>query len=194
MPSGILVTTFFQSFDLLGCKSHDVRHRRPLPRGDDFRRLFLPKTLRNRSAISSCRKNAADSGHLDRFSRRQLWTLEIVGLAAASAKYGALALHFYWIGAIPAMLFLALFMMPVYAQSKAKTLPEFLRLRYNQSTQMLNAVSMMLMMGLISGISLYATASLLQIFSWMEFLWDHRTDFDDYPDLCLSRRPQEHNL
>jgi SSS family solute:Na+ symporter len=95
--------------------------------------------------------------------------LEIVGLAAASAKYGALALHFYWIGAIPAMLFLALFMMPVYAQSKARTLPEFLRLRYNQPTQMLNAISMILMMGLISGISLYAIASLLQIFLGWSF-------------------------
>src|SRR5580698_5665120 len=53
-------------------------------------------------------------------------SLEIVGLVAASAKYGARALHFYWIGAIPAMVFLALFMMPVYLQSQALTVPEFL--------------------------------------------------------------------
>jgi solute:Na+ symporter, SSS family len=51
--------------------------------------------------------------------------LEIVGIVAASAKYGALALHFYWLGAIPAMLFLALFMMPVYARSGAMTVPDF---------------------------------------------------------------------
>src|SRR5207245_2134254 len=84
--------------------------------------------------------------------------LEIMGLAAASAKYGALALHFYWIGAIPAMIFLAVFMMPVYAQSSALTLPEFLRLRYNNSTQMFVSVSLIVMMGFISGISLYAIA------------------------------------
>jgi SSS family solute:Na+ symporter len=55
--------------------------------------------------------------------------LEIVGMIAARAKYGALALHFYWIGAIPAMVFVALFVMPVYSQSRPLTMPEFLRLR-----------------------------------------------------------------
>src|ERR1700761_5656645 len=73
--------------------------------------------------------------------------LEIVGMVAASAKYGAMALHFYWIGAIPAMVFVALFVMPIYAQSGAVTIPEFLRLRYNEPTQVLNAVSMGIMMG-----------------------------------------------
>jgi SSS family solute:Na+ symporter len=96
--------------------------------------------------------------------------LEIMGLAAASAKYGALALHFYWIGAIPAMVFLAIFMMPVYAQSTALTLPEFLRLRYSESTQMLVAISLIVMMGFISGISLYAIASLLTVFLGWSFL------------------------
>ncbi len=95
--------------------------------------------------------------------------LEIVGIVAASAKYGALALHFYWIGAIPAMVFLALFMMPIYAQSRALTVPEFLRLRYDERTQILNAVSLAVMMGFISGISLYAIASVMRVFLGWNF-------------------------
>jgi SSS family solute:Na+ symporter len=89
--------------------------------------------------------------------------LEIIGIVAASAKYGLLALHFYWIGAIPAMIFLALFMMPIYAQSRVHTVPEFLRLRYDKKTQILNIVSLAVIMGFISGISLYAIASVLQV-------------------------------
>lgn len=95
--------------------------------------------------------------------------LEIMGLAAASAKYGMLALHFYWIGAIPAIIFLALFMMPVYTQSGASTLPEFLRLRYSDTLQMIVSVSLIVMMGFVSGISLYAIASLLQVFLGWNF-------------------------
>jgi solute:Na+ symporter, SSS family len=96
--------------------------------------------------------------------------LEIVGIVAASAKYGALALHFYWIGAIPAMVFVALFVLPVYAQSGALTIPEFLRLRYNEPTQVLNAVCMGIMMGFISGISLYAAFCILHVFLGWSFL------------------------
>jgi SSS family solute:Na+ symporter len=90
--------------------------------------------------------------------------LEIIGLAAASAKYGVLALHFYWIGAIPAMIFVAIFMMPIYSQSSAYTLPDFLRLRYDDTTQMFVSISLMVMMAFVSGISLYAIASLLRVF------------------------------
>ncbi len=90
--------------------------------------------------------------------------LEILGLVAASAKYGMLALHFYWIGAIPAMLFLALFMMPIYAESRALTVPEFLRLRYDEKTQILNMIALALMMGFVSGVSLYAISTVLGVF------------------------------
>jgi SSS family solute:Na+ symporter len=96
--------------------------------------------------------------------------LEIVGLVAASAKYGAIALHFYWIGSIPAMVFVALFVMPIYVQSRALTIPEFLRLRYNEATQVLNAISMGIMMGFVSGISLYATFCVLHVFLGWNFL------------------------
>ena len=104
------------------------------------------------------------------FLAANVGALEIVGIVAASAKYGAVALHFYWIGAIPAMVFVALFVMPIYAQSGALTIPEFLRLRYNQSTQVLNAVSMGIMMGFVSGISLYAAFCILHVFLGWTFL------------------------
>lgn len=96
--------------------------------------------------------------------------LEIVGIAASSAKYGALTLHFYWIGAIPAMLFLALFMMPIYARSGAITVPDFLRVRYGNATHVLSALSLAVMMIFVSGISLYAISSLLSsFFGWSFF-------------------------
>lgn len=96
--------------------------------------------------------------------------LEIVGIVAATAKYGAIALHFYWIGAIPAMVFIALFILPIYMESRALTIPEFLRLRYNKATQVLNAVSMGIMMGFIAGICLYATSCVLRVFLGWSFL------------------------
>lgn len=89
--------------------------------------------------------------------------LEIVGIAATSAKYGALALHFYWVGAIPAMVFLALFMMPIYRRSGAMTVPDFIRIRYNNATHILTSLILAVMMVLISGISLYAIASILHL-------------------------------
>ena len=90
-------------------------------------------------------------------------------MAAASAKYGLLALHFYWIGAIPAMVFLALFMLPVYRHSRALTVPDFLRLRYNDATHILSASCLAVMMALIAGIGLYAISSVLHLFFGWSF-------------------------
>jgi solute:Na+ symporter, SSS family len=95
--------------------------------------------------------------------------LEIVGIASASAKYGAKTLHFYWIGAIPAMLFLALGMMPIYMRSGALTVPEFLKLRFNESTRTLNIICCGIMMILVSGISLYALSQVLRTFLGWSF-------------------------
>jgi solute:Na+ symporter, SSS family len=95
--------------------------------------------------------------------------LEIVGIVSASAKYGAKTLHFYWIGAIPAMLFLALCMLPIYLRSRALTVPEFLRMRFNESTRLLNIVCGGLMMVLVSGISLYALSQVLSTFLGWSF-------------------------
>jgi solute:Na+ symporter, SSS family len=95
--------------------------------------------------------------------------LEIVGIVSASAKYGAETLHFYWIGAIPAMLFLALWMMPIYMRSRALTVPEFLKMRFDESTRLLNITCCAAMMVLVSGISLYAMSQVLRTFLGWSF-------------------------
>jgi solute:Na+ symporter, SSS family len=95
--------------------------------------------------------------------------LEVVGIVTAGAKYGALALDFYWIGAIPAMVFLALMMMPLYAQSGAMTMPDYLRLRYGRPTHMLSVLSLAAMMAFVSGISLYAISTVLHLFFGWKF-------------------------
>ncbi len=95
--------------------------------------------------------------------------LEVMGIVSAAAKYGARANSFYWVGAIPAMLFLALFMMPIYFRSKALSVPEFLKLRFDEKTRILNAVSFASLMILVSGISLYAMAIILQEFLGWSF-------------------------
>jgi SSS family solute:Na+ symporter len=95
--------------------------------------------------------------------------LEIVGIVATSAKYGALALHFYWIGAVPAMVFLALFMMPVYVRSGAITVPDFVRMRYNNATHILCSVCLSVLMVLVAGISLFAISTVLHVFFGWSF-------------------------
>jgi SSS family solute:Na+ symporter len=96
--------------------------------------------------------------------------MEIVGLSAMSAEYGVSTLNFYWIGAIPAMIFLALFMVPVYLRSRAHSVPEFLHLRFNSATRLLNSVSLLILSALLSGISLYAMALTLHGFLGWSFL------------------------
>ena len=96
------------------------------------------------------------------FLSANLGALEVVGMVANSAKYGILTVHFYWIGAIPAMIFLGIFMMPFYYQSKIKSVPEYLKHRFNEPTRALNAVSFAIMTILMSGISMYAMALLFE--------------------------------
>jgi len=84
-------------------------------------------------------------------------------MAASGAKYGIATSHFYWIGAIPAMVFLGIFMMPYYYGSRARSVPEYLRLRFDEKTRGFNAISFALMTVFSSGISMYAMAKLLQI-------------------------------
>ncbi len=97
------------------------------------------------------------------FLSANLGALEVIGMVANSAKYGIATVHFYWVGAIPAMIFLGVFMMPFYYGSKVKTVPEYLKLRYNESTRGLNAISFAVMTVLMSGVSLYAMALLFKI-------------------------------
>jgi SSS family solute:Na+ symporter len=95
--------------------------------------------------------------------------LEVVGLSAMAAQYGAVAFHFYWIGAVPAMIFLALWMMPVYRRSKVRSIPEYLEQRYGSGIRLLNACILAIMMLLFAGISLYAMAQVLQVVIGLRF-------------------------
>ena len=79
------------------------------------------------------------------FLSANLGAQEVIGMAASGAKYGILTSHFYWVGAIPAMLFVGLFMMPFYYGSKARSVPEYLRMRFDEKTRALNAVSFAIM-------------------------------------------------
>src|SRR5579883_2208301 len=96
------------------------------------------------------------------FLSANLGALEMMGMAASGAKYGMLTSHFYWIGAVPAMIFVALFMMPFYYGSRARSVPEYLRLRFDEKTRALNAFSFAVMTVFSSGISMYAMALLIQ--------------------------------
>src|SRR5258708_21561375 len=94
-------------------------------------------------------------------------SLEVMGMVWTRAKYGWRAVHFYWIGAVPAMLFLALLMMPIYYHSKVRSVPEFLKVRFGEATRVFNALSFAVLTVLVSGVGLYAMALILQvIFGW----------------------------
>ena len=96
------------------------------------------------------------------FMAANLGAVEVIGMGASGAKYGIATSHFYWIGAIPAMVFIGLFMMPFYYGSRARSVPEFLRLRFDEKTRTLNAISFAVMTIFSSGISMYAMAKLIQ--------------------------------
>ncbi len=88
-------------------------------------------------------------------------------MTGSGLKYGMLTTHFYWVGAIPAMVFLAMFMMPFYYGSKARSVPEYLKLRYDEKTRGLNAILFAVMTILASGISMYALAILMEkVLGW----------------------------
>ena len=96
------------------------------------------------------------------FISANLGAQEVLGMAASGAKYGMMTSHFYWIGAIPAMVFLGIFMMPFYYGSRARSVPEYLALRFDEKTRGLNAITFAVMTLFSSGVSLYALAILLQ--------------------------------
>ena len=96
------------------------------------------------------------------FISANLGAQEVIGMGASGAKYGLETAHFYGIGAIPAMIFVGIFMMPFYYGSKARSVPEFLRLRFDEKTRALNACSFAVMTVFSSCISMYAMARLIQ--------------------------------
>ncbi|MEJ3744365.1 sodium:solute symporter family protein [Actinomycetes bacterium KLBMP 9797] len=96
------------------------------------------------------------------FVSANLGALEIIGMAANGAQYGAMTVHYYWIGAVPAMVFLGIVMMPFYYGSKVRSVPEYLRLRFNRPTHLLNALTFAVAQVLIAGVNLYALALVTQ--------------------------------
>ena len=97
------------------------------------------------------------------FVAANLGAQELIGMCASGAKYGIMTAHFYWVGAIPAMVFMGLFMMPFYFGSRARSVPEYLKLRFDEKTRGLNAISFAVMTVFSSGISMYALGLLLEL-------------------------------
>jgi SSS family solute:Na+ symporter len=97
------------------------------------------------------------------FIAANLGALEILGMAANGAQYGVATVHFYWIGAVPAMVFLGLVMMPFYYGAKVRSVPEYLRLRFNNPTHALNAGTFAVATILIAGVNLFALALIVHL-------------------------------
>jgi SSS family solute:Na+ symporter len=96
------------------------------------------------------------------FISANLGAQEVMGMGASGAKYGMMTSHFYWVGAIPAMVFIGIFMMPFYYGSRARSVPEYLKLRFDEKTRALNAVSFATMTVFSSGVSMYAMGELME--------------------------------
>jgi SSS family solute:Na+ symporter len=118
------------------------------------------------------------------FISANLGAIEMIGMAASGAKYGMMTVHFYFIGAIPAMIFLAIFMMPFYYGSKARSVPEYLKLRFDEKTRGFNAFAFAIMTIFASGISMYALALLATVIMPLQIDWNimglHIGEFDFY--------------
>ncbi len=97
------------------------------------------------------------------FLSANLGAQEVIGMAASGAKYGMMTSHFYWVGAIPAMVFVGVFMMPFYYGSKVRSVPEYLRHRFDEKTRGFNAITFAGMTVFSSGISMYALATLFEL-------------------------------
>lgn len=108
------------------------------------------------------------------FLSANLGALELLGMTGNTFKYGMYVAHFYWIGAIPAMLFLGVYMMPFYYSSRIHSVPGYLKLRFDEKTRVLNGIAFAVMTVLVSGINLYAMALVLHTFlgwSWDVSMW-----------------------
>jgi SSS family solute:Na+ symporter len=97
------------------------------------------------------------------FISANLGALEILGMAANGAQFGVYTVHYYWVGAIPAMVFLGLVMMPFYYGARVRSVPEYLRLRFNKPTHVFNSLSFAIATVLIAGVNLYALALVLEL-------------------------------
>ena len=97
------------------------------------------------------------------FIAANLGAQEMIGMCASGAKYGIMTAHFYWLGAVPAMVFVGVFMMPFYYGSRARSVPEYLKLRFDEKTRGLNAITFAVMTIFSSGISMYALGLLFEL-------------------------------
>ncbi|EDY42830.1 sodium:solute symporter family protein [Streptomyces sp. SPB074] len=105
------------------------------------------------------------------FVAANLGATEILGMAANGAQYGAYTVHWYWIGAVPAMVFLGLVMMPFYYNSKVRSVPEFLLHRFGKSSHLLSSVIFAVSAVLIAGVNLYAMAIVLEaLLGWPQWV------------------------
>ena len=103
------------------------------------------------------------------FLSANLGAQEVIGMGASGAKYGIATSHFYWVGAVPAMVFVGIFMMPFYYGSRARSVPEYLKLRFDEKTRGLNAISFAAMTIFSSGVSLYAMGKLMHLLLGWDF-------------------------
>ena len=105
------------------------------------------------------------------FISANLGAIEILGMAANGAQYGISTVHFYWIGAVPAMVFLGLVMMPFYYGSRVRSVPEYLRRRFNRPTHLWNALTFAAASVLTAGVNLYALSLIIQVMlGWPQWL------------------------
>jgi SSS family solute:Na+ symporter len=136
--------------------------------------LYLRKfTTSHEDFFLAGRKNSSWVAGLA-FLSANLGALELLGMTGNTFKYGMYVAHFYWIGAIPAMLFLGIYMMPFYYSSKINSIPGYLKLRFDEKTRVLNGISFAIMTLLVSGINLYAMALVLHTFigwNWDISMW-----------------------
>ncbi len=105
------------------------------------------------------------------FISANLGAVEIVGMSANGAQYGMSTMHYFWIGAVPAMLFLGVVMMPFYYGSKVRSVPEFMRRRFGTGAHLVNALSFAVAQILIAGINLYLLATIVEaLLGWPLFI------------------------
>ena len=141
------------------------------------------------------------------FLSANLGAQEVIGMGASGAKYGIETSHFYWIGAMPAMVFVGVFMMPFYYGSRARSVPEYLRLRFDEKTRGFNAISFASMTVFSSGISMYAMAKLIQTLhlldapvaslgfpSELDISYQHRDRGRNRPGLHTAGRTDQRHL
>ena len=122
------------------------------------------------------------------FISANLGAQEVIGMGASGAKYGIMTSHFYWLGAIPAMVFVGIFMMPFYYGSRARSVPEYLKLRFDEKTRGFNAVSFAVMTVFSSGVSMYALAKLMELLLGWNFQFQPDRLGRDRAGLHLPRR------